>query len=140
MIILADKKYEQSTSNTIAAIGTYIKGKIPTIDSAVSEISNNPPSSAAVFSYVAEKIAEIGGISFKMVDSLPDTGNGKYIYLVPKTSAGTRDCYDEYIWYNSAWEHIGTTDVDLSDYVKSSDLHEITAEEVNTILNAVWGV
>lgn len=140
MIIMADKKYEQSTSNTITAIGTYIKGKIPTVDSSITESSNNAASSAAVYKYVADKLKDIGGVSFKKVDSLPQTGDGKYIYLVPKSEAETQNSYDEYIWYNSAWELIGSTDIDLSDYVKSTDLHEITADEVNTILNAVWGV
>lgn len=136
---MADKKYEQSTSNTITAIGTYIKGKIPVVDSEVSQSSNNAVSSAAVYSHVAAKIAEIGSISFKTVDSLPVTGDTKFIYLVPKSAAGTQNSYDEYIWYNSAWELIGSTDMDLSDYVKNSEMHEITAAEVNTILNAVWG-
>lgn len=137
---MADEKIERSGSNTITAIGLFMKGKIPTVDNAVTESSNNAASSAAVFKYVSDKLKDIGGISFKMVDSLPETGDGKYIYLVPKTEAGSQNSYDEYIWYNSAWELIGSTDIDLSDYVKSTDLHEITADEVNTILNAVWGV
>ena len=137
---MADEKIERSGSNTLTAFGTYIKGKIPKVDSTITESSNNAASSAAVFAYVADKLKNIGGISFKMVDSLPETGDTKYIYLLPKTKAETQNSYDEYIWYNSAWEKIGTTDIDLSDYVKSTDLHEITADEVNTILNAVWGV
>ena len=137
---MADEKIERSGSNTITAIGIFMKGKIPTVDNVVTENSNNAASSAAVYKYVADKLKNIGGISFKMVDSLPETGDTKYIYLLPKTKAETQNSYDEYIWYNLAWEKIGTTDIDLSDYVKSTDLHEITAEEVNTILNAVWGV
>lgn len=137
---MADEKIERSGSNTITALGVFFKGKIPTVDSNITESSNNAASSAAVFAYVADKLKDIGGISFKMVDSLPETGDGKYIYLVPKSEAEIQNSYDEYIWYNSKWEKIGTTDIDLSDYVKSADLHEITAEEVNTILNAVWGV
>ena len=137
---MADEKIERSGSNTITAIGIFMKGKIPTVDNVVTESSNNAASSAAVYKYVADKLKDIGGISFKMVDSLPETGDGKYIYLLPKTEAETQNSYDEYIWYNSAWEKIGTTDIDLTDYVKSTDLHEITADEVNTILNTVWGV
>lgn len=136
---MADKKYEQATSNTISAIGTFIKGKIPIVDGTITQNSNNAASVAAVYQYVTEKMAEIGGISFKMVSSLPTAGEPQYIYLVPKTSAGTQDIYDEYIWYNKKWERIGSTDIDMSDYVKSSEMHEITAAEVNTILNAVWG-
>jgi hypothetical protein len=136
---MADKKYEQSTSNTVSAIGTYIKGKIPKVDGTVTEGSGNAVSSAAVFKYVADEVKKIGGISFKKSDILPETGESGYIYLVPKAAAGTQDSYDEYIWYDDSWEHIGSTDIDISGYVKSSELHEITADEVNTILNAVWG-
>ena len=137
---MADKKIERSGSNTLTAVGTFIKGKIPKVDNVVSESSNNAVSSAAVFAHVADKLKDIGGISFKMVDSLPESGDSKYIYLLPKTESETQNSYDEYIWYESKWEKIGTTEIDLSDYVKSSDMHEITADEVNTILNAVWGV
>ena len=136
---MADRKYEQSTSNTIAAIGTFIKRKMPVVDTAVSQTSGNAVSAAAVFSFVSEKIGEMGGISFKIADPLPETGGSGFIYLVPKAVSGTDDIYDEYIWYNNVWEHIGSTAVDLSGYVKSSELHEITADEVSTILNSVWG-
>lgn len=136
---MADTRIEYSASNAISALGLYIKGKIPAVDASITQASNNAASSAAVFSYVAEKIAEIGSISFKMADSLPAAGDTKYIYLVPKTSAGSQNSFDEYIWYDAEWELIGSTDIDLSDYIKSSDMHEITAEEVNTIMGAVWG-
>ena len=136
---MADKKYEQSTSNTITAIGTFIKGKMPIVDPTVSQSSGNAVSAAAVYSFVSEKIAETRGISFKIENTLPATGEPNYIYLIPKSSAEADNIYDEYIWYGGKWEHIGSTAVDLSGYVKSSELHEITADEVNTILGAVWG-
>ena len=138
MIFIADKIYERSSRDTISAVGSYIKGKIPTVDSSVTQESGNAVSSAAVYAYVAEKIAGIGGVSFKMADSLPESGDGRYIYLVPKSTAEMQNGYDEYIWYDSAWELIGSADIDLSDYVRSSDMHEITADEI--ILDAVWGV
>ena len=54
---MADEKIERSGSNTLTAFGTYIKGKIPKVDSAITESSNNAASSAAVFAYVADKSA-----------------------------------------------------------------------------------
>lgn len=108
------------------------------MDDSVAQGSGNAVSSAAVYAHVAEKLAEADCISFKMVNILPGTGDGKYIYLVPKTESAAMNRFDEYIWFDQTWELLGCADVDLSDYVKASELHEITADEVNTILNAVW--
>ena len=43
------------------------------------------------------------------------------IYFVPKTTAETNNAYDEYIYVSNAWEFIGSTEVDLTDYVKNTD-------------------
>ena len=44
------------------------------------------------------------------------------LYLVPKEGTNL-DVYDEYIWIEqtSSFEHLGTTAVDLTDYVKNTD-------------------
>ena len=39
------------------------------------------------------------------------------IYMVPKTTAVSNNVYDEYMYINNAWELIGTTEVDLSNYL-----------------------
>ena len=51
-----------------------------------------------------------------MVDTLPATGEDNIIYLVPKQGAAP-DTHDEYIWAANAWELIGNTQVDLSNYL-----------------------
>lgn len=123
-----------ASDNTLSALALYFKNKIPTVDSTITQNSNNPVSSAAVYAFIAEKIADIGSVSLKMVNSLPENGDGKYIYLVPKSSSESQNSFDEYLWYNSAWEMIGTTDIDLSDYLKASEMHEITREEAFELL------
>lgn len=132
---MADKSYDYGGRNAFAEMGTYFKNKMPKVDSAVTESSGNAVSSSAVYSYVMEQIAKVGGISFKKADTLPATGDGKYIYLVPKSTAKTSNIYDEYIWCNSAWELIGTTEIDLSEYVKSSEIPEILDEHFHTLTN-----
>lgn len=47
---------------------------------------------------------------------LSGPGEEKVLYLIPKESADPNDSYDEYIYTNNAWEWIGHTDIDLSDY------------------------
>lgn len=44
------------------------------------------------------------------------------------------DVYDEYIWVNNKWELIGTTSVDLSGYLKASELVELTTTEIDNML------
>ena len=88
---------------------------------------------AYVTSAIATAISGISGISFEIVSSLPATGDSGTIYLLSNSGTGT-NVYDEYIYVNNNWEKIGTTDVDLSDYVKTSDLIAITNAEIDTIV------
>ncbi len=56
--------------------------------------------------------------NFQVVDVLPTENiSTSTIYLVPSTTPGEENIYDEYIYVNGDWEHIGSTSVDLSDYV-----------------------
>lgn len=79
-------------------------------------------------------ISGITGISFSVVQALPQTGETGVIYLVAKTTAGTNDAYDEFIWINNDFEYLGTTAVDLSGYVQTTDLVAITNGEIDTII------
>lgn len=63
-------------------------------------------------------IEELGELGFTptVVETLPVTDIDTHtIYLVPKTGEAG-DVYDEYVYINNAWEHIGNTAVDLSNY------------------------
>lgn len=75
-------------------------------------------------SYLLGKKASGGGgsnLRYVVVDELPTVGENNIIYLVPKSTSGTNNYYDEYMYINSAWELIGDTVVDLTDYVKNTD-------------------
>ena len=61
-------------------------------------------------------IGQIATLQFQVVNELPQTGDSKYIYLVPSTNPKTKNIKDEYIWTNNAWEQIGSTQVDLTGY------------------------
>ncbi|MBO5143036.1 MAG: hypothetical protein J6C46_08655, partial [Clostridia bacterium] len=54
-------------------------------------------------------------VSITIVTSLPSTGETNVIYFVSKTGK-ENDVYDEWIYINSKWEHIGSTQVDLTGY------------------------
>ena len=63
----------------------------------------------------------------QVVDTLPDVGETDTIYLLKKEKPGVQNLYDEYVYTNGSWEHIGDTSVDLSDYY--------TKEESDTKIN-----
>jgi hypothetical protein len=100
----------------------------------------------AVKTYVTDAIAGITGMNFKVLASgeydastgIPTiTGEAGYIYLVP-ISGTANNAYDEYIYINNSFEKIGSTDIDLSDYLKTSDVTEYTAAEIQSIWTAVF--
>ena len=77
-------------------------------------------------------ISAITTMDIQVVQTLPVQDiSATTIYLVPKTTTETNDAYDEYIYVSNAWEHIGSTEVDLTDYVKNTDY--ATAEKGGTI-------
>ena len=81
---------------------------------------------------VKHLIGNIQSIDFKVVDSLPQTGDKATIYLI-SDNKGENDAYDEYIYVNDRFEKIGTTSVDLSDYVKKEDVKSISNEEIDAL-------
>lgn len=86
-------------------------------------------------------LADVTGIDFQVVSTLPASGVKGTIYLV-----GDSTPYDEYIWVipeggTAHWEQIGSTDVDLSNYWTSEEgkpnsLVAYTYNEVMAILEA----
>ena len=89
-----------------------------------------------VQSLINSAVGNVTSIRYEKVTSLPATGSNGVIYLVAH-SHGTQDIYDEYIWIadTKTFEKIGNTDIDLSAYVKSSELTAITTNDLNTM----WG-
>ena len=71
---------------------------------------------------IMQAIASIPQFNLSIVEALPETGAKMTLYLVPKEGTNN-DVYDEYIWIEqtSSFEHLGTTAVDLTDYVKNTD-------------------
>lgn len=89
-----------------------------------------------VQSLINSAVGNIASIKYEKVSSLPATGSNSVIYLVAH-SHGTQDIYDEYIWIadTKTFEKIGNTDIDLSGYVKSSELTAISTSDLSTM----WG-
>lgn len=66
---------------------------------------------------------------FIKVNELPTEDiNIKAIYLVPYTGSRTKNLYEEYIYTDGDWEMIGTTKIDLSNYVTITALNTALAD------------
>lgn len=72
-------------------------------------------------------IGNIATITISIVDSLPSTGKSNIIYLIPKAGGSGTNVKDEYLWTGSAFEKIGDTEIDLSNYLtKTGDASKTT--------------
>ena len=93
---------------------------------------------ADVQQMIDDELASITGFDFQIVTELPATGTKGVIYLV-----GTQSPYEEWLWIEPTggtahFEEIGTTSIDLSDYVQKSEMHALTNAEIDTIFNQVF--
>lgn len=115
------------TFATVATSGSYNdlsdKPTIPTVPTNVSAFTNdaNYQNSSQVQSAIATAVGDITSFDYQVVQTLPATGVKGTIYLVPN-SGTSPNIYDEYIYVNNSFEKIGTTEIDLSDYVTNSEL------------------
>lgn len=148
----------QATGTKVAEItinGTTFNVYVPTaptIDSAMSDSSENAVQNKVIKSYVDTAVGSVIGIHFDAdttglgYTSLADlqtkhpVGEDGTIYLVQNGGSGT-NTKDEYFWNtaSSSYEKFGSTDVDLSGYVQSSQLVEITTSDIDTMFNTVFG-
>lgn len=60
-------------------------------------------------------ISNLKKATITVVDTLPTTGSEGIIYLV-----GTSAPYEQYVWEGNAWIDLGSTEIDLSNYVNTT--------------------
>ena len=90
---------------------------------------------------ITDAIGKVSQISFEPVENfsqLPETGESGVFYLVPNEGLGNNN-YDEYIWVEekAGYELIGSiqSQIDLSGYVKTTDIVPLTNDEILEIIN-----
>ena len=85
----------------------------------------------ATKTYVTQQLANIN--KKQVVTSTTEMTDPNTIYLI--ANEGTdNNIYDEYLVINNKPEKIGTTAVDLTNYLQESDLVEISNGEIDTIV------
>lgn len=96
-----------------------------------------------MYAAIATEIGKVVGIKFFKVDSkseLPTTGEIGIIYLVPKETVGADNIYTEYYWndIDKKYEIMGETSVDLTNYLKITDVVELSKEEIKAAWDSVF--
>lgn len=114
------------------------------------EIKNNTISTTGlnenqVQDLIDTSIEALGELGFTptVVEELPTENIDEHtIYLVPKQDSEQEDAYDEWLYINNAWEHIGSTTIDLSNYYTKSEvdgkiqpIYTVTITDANDISN-----
>ena len=95
---------------------------------------------AQVQTAIDNALSGISGVSFQVVTALPATGENGIFYLVANSGSGN-NVYDEYIWVNKGttenpnmvFEKIGSTAVDLTNYVQQDDINIITTAQIDAL-------
>ena len=96
--------------------------------SLVAVIDDNDVSTGTTWSS-SKIVSELANAGFdvQVVQELPATGDAHTLYFVPSADPQTQNIYDEYLYTNNAWEQVGSTSVDMSDYY--------TKTQVDTLLD-----
>lgn len=127
----------------IQPAGNYaLESEIPDVSNFVTNTVDNlvnyyKKSETFTKQEVNNLISAITTMDIQVVQTLPVQDiSTTTIYLVPKTTTEQNDAYDEYIYVSNAWEHIGSTDIDLSGYqTKIDSTHKLSSDLVDDTNN-----
>lgn len=131
-----DKVSQSQITGDVSASGSdkvyhvdFIKKQFNSLDSNKAEKSEIPTKLSQLINdktfkteaEIQELINNSTKLKKEVVTSLPATGKEDVIYLL-KNKNDTNNVYTEYMWISGRWEIIGDTKVDLSEYLKTTDL------------------
>ena len=114
-----------------------------TIPTALSGFTNDEDfqNGTQVSAAIAAAIAGVTSIEFRIVEELPAVGENGVIYLIQYAQTPQGNVYQEWIWIASIeeYETLGSTNqIDLSGYLKKTDITPVTNAEINTIYDRVF--
>ena len=115
---------EVTESNLATALAAKINGKADKGDSLADYGITDAYTKGQADSAIATAVAAAPHLKRTIVESLPDVGSADQntIYMVG-TGAGSEDsAYEEYMLINGAFERIGSSDVDLTNYALKTDI------------------
>lgn len=80
-------------------------------------------------------IGNINSFEIAIVSQLPATGDDHTIYFVPESAGSTT--HNEYMYIDNQWELIGTTTIDLSNYLQKSDISVASLLSTGTDIGSI---
>jgi len=95
---------------------TAISSRITTLENAGYQ------NSTQVNSAIATAIGNINQFEVAIITDLPTTNIDTHTIYFKSNSSSGNNIYDEYMYINSNWELIGSTQIDLTPYARSADL------------------
>ncbi len=124
---ITDKGYK-----TEEEINNLIEGKEYQKASDVTKAIETATTDMATKTWVNSQVANINKKA--VVTGTEQMTDENTIYLMANEGA-ENNIYDEYIVYDGKPEKIGTTEIDLSGYIKEADLVEITNQEIDEMMS-----
>lgn len=123
------------------AVSNIIDNAVKVLSSTETYTDENYPTAQAVIDYVASAISTLTRVKIEVVNSLPEIADAEVntFYFVPAANATGSNYFDEYIFIvakgdiPSHFELVGSTQIDLSNYVTIEKLNE-TVEALKTEL------
>ena len=96
---------------------------------------------------ITAALADITSVRFQLVTELPETGENGVFYLVPITGGKSKNLYEEFVWINKGtteapefvFESLGPTSVDLTNYLKYTDITLATTEDIDGLFTPATG-
>ena len=85
-------------------------------------------------SAIAAAVADAGHLKREIVDSLPVVASADEhtIYMVAKAGGTGDQKYDEFMFINGAFEKVGDTEVDLTNYATKTEVSTAKSEAIST--------
>ena len=96
--VILDNRNEEVLQQSIQQVSESVETKFVELDTKIDTLAS-------------------GGLIRTIVESLPETGSETEIYMIPSQDPKSQNTYDEYMYINGSYELIGSTSVDLSNYV-----------------------
>ena len=131
-------------AETITGVKTFSNAIVGDLTGTAAKATADAAGNVIVDTYATkEEVSKIITAEIVVVSSVsdlpaqPTEKEKKTIYLVPNGSSEPSNAYDEYIWASTKWEKIGTTKVDLSNYVTLDGAQSITG--VKTFAETIVG-
>ena len=130
---LSEQNFTYAEKTKLAGLKNYddtaLKNRVTVTENAITTLNGNSSVNGSVDKKIADAIAGITQIDFKIVSSLPSTGIKGTIYLIRGTGTEATQQYDEYIWVDGKWEKLGksTIEVNLSDIYSKSEVNALVS-------------